>query len=251
MTIVPKSGYYFTGLTKVLVTTGSDKGSIKIEIIDLESPTNVCQPSFLADYPFDQVRGASGGLLTNNNALICGGDYDGSEILDDCFAINENGIKNGSRLSLPRSYAASVVWNSTTLWLTGGKLDTGGRTKSTEFVQLTGSIPGPDLPLEVQSHCLVSLNETTVLFIRGRLLDDTRSKATFYYNTDHKTWTDGPSLIKGRNTHSCALFKSPQHGHTDTVIVTGGYNAGLLASTEYLNWESNSWQLGKGQLNSS
>jgi hypothetical protein len=220
-----------------------------MEIIDLDDPTNVCQPSFLADYPFDEVEGASGGLLTNNNALICGGW--GSEILDDCFAINENGITNGSRLTQPRSWAASVVWNSTTLWLTGGDLDTGGRTKSTEFVQLTGSTPGPDLPLEVAYHCLVSLNDTTLLLIGGELSDGTYSKATYYYNTDHKTWTDGPSLTIGRSIHSCALFKSPQHGHTDTVIVTGGYNGGLLASTEFLNLESNSWQSGKGQLNSS
>jgi hypothetical protein len=243
----------FTGpLTKVLVTTGRWEGSKKIEIIDLDDPTNVCQPSFLADYPFDEVYGTSGGLLTNNNALICGGwDNDGSERLDDCFAINENGIKNGSRLSQPRSGAASVVWNSTTLWLTGGWLDTGGRTKSTEFVQLTGSTPGPDLPLEVAYHCLVSLNDTTILLIGGRLLDGTRSNATYYYNTDHKTWTDGPSLTIGRSVHSCALFKSPQHGHTDTVIVTGGWNDGSIDSTELLNLESNSWQSGKGQLNSS
>jgi hypothetical protein len=238
-------------LTKVLVTNGADEGSKKIEIIDLDDPTNVCQPSFLADYPFDKVKGASGGLLTNNNALICGGkDYDVNERLDDCFAINENGIKNGPRVSQPRHNAASVVWNSTTLWLTGGWLDT-GITKSTEFVQLTGSTPGPDLPLEVSSHCLVSLNDTTLFLIGGYLPDLTYSKATVFYNTDRKTWTDGPSLTIGRRSHSCALFKSPQHGHTDTVIVTGGYNGGYLAITEYLNLESNSWQSGKGQLNSS
>jgi hypothetical protein len=223
-----------------------------MEIMDLEDPTNVCQPSsFLADYPIDiVVRGASGGLLTNNNALICGGRA-GSKRLDDCFSINHNGIKNGSRLSRPRYSAASVVWNSTTLWLTGGILDGSGRTKSTEFVQLTGTTPGPDLPLEVGWHCLVSLNDTTVLFIGGWLQNGTTSKATWFYNTDHKTWTDGPSLILGRHSHSCALFKSPQHGHTDTVIITGGVNNDAIASTELLNLESNSWESGKGQLNSS
>jgi hypothetical protein len=161
----------FTGpLTKVLVTTGTDVGSKKIEILDLDDPTNVCQPSFLADYPFDAVWGASGGLLTNNNALICGG-WGSESNLDDCFAINENGIKNGSRMIQPRSNAASVVLNSTTLWLTGGWLFTGRRTKSTEFVQMTGSTPGPYLPLEVNYHCLVSLNDTTALLIGGRILD--------------------------------------------------------------------------------
>jgi hypothetical protein len=246
----PEFVAFFTEpLTKVLVTTGYYEGSKKIEIIDLEDPTNVCQPSFLADYPIDQVSGASGGLLTNNNALICGGKVDG-ERLDDCFAINENGIKNGSRLTLPRAWPASVVWNSTTMWLTGGYSVNPGDTKSTEFVQLTGTTLGPDLPLEVSSHCLVSLNDTTVLLIGGYLHNGTTSKGTFFYNTDHKTWTDGPSLTIGRSGHSCALFKSPQHDHTDTVIVTGGKNAGSIDSTEFLNLESNSWQSGKGQLNS-
>jgi hypothetical protein len=71
----------FTGLTKVLVTTGFDTGSKNTEIMDLSDPSNVCQPSLLADYPLDRVQGASGGLLTNNNALICGGW--GSEMIDD------------------------------------------------------------------------------------------------------------------------------------------------------------------------
>jgi hypothetical protein len=235
----------FTGL--VLVTTGKDLGSKKMEIMDLEDPTNVCQPSFLADYPINRVEGASGGLLTNNNALICGG----YERLDDCFSINHNGIKTTARLSQPRSFAASVVWNSTTLWMTGGYLDCSGRTKSTEFVQLTGTTLGPDLPLELTYHCLVSLNDTTLLLIGGRLSGGTKSNATWFYHTDHNIWTDGPSLILGRSSLSCALFKSPQHGHTDTVIITGGYNGESLASTEFLNLDSNSWESGKGQHHSS
>jgi hypothetical protein len=236
----------FTGLTKVLVTTGFDTGSKKMEIMDLSDPSNVCQPSLLADYPLDRVQGASGGLLTNNNALICGGR--GPKILDDCYSINPHGIKKAAtaRLSQPRYYAASVVLNSTTLWMTGGYLPGNVRTKSTEFVQLTGTSPGPDLPLEVAYHCLVSLNDTTALLIGGQLQSGNFLKATWFYNTDHKTWTDGPSLTIGRYLHSCALFKSPQHGHTDTVIVTGGRNGGnYLASTEFLNLDSNYWQSGK------
>jgi hypothetical protein len=60
------------GLSKVLVTTGYDEGSKKIEVIDLANSTNVCQPSVLEDYPLDASE-ASGGLLNNNIALICGG----------------------------------------------------------------------------------------------------------------------------------------------------------------------------------
>jgi hypothetical protein len=241
----------FTGLTKVLVTTGYGEGSKKLEIIDLEDPTNVCQLSFLDDeYPFDGVSGASGGLLTNNTALICGGTATGtSDILDACFTITFNIIKVTANLYQPRSKAAScsVVLNSTTLWVTGGWLEGTGLTESTEFVQLTGTTPGPNLPLRVWNHCLVSLNDTTTL-----LIDSTESTngTCWYYNSDHEIWTEGPSLISGgRYSPSCALFKSPHHGHTDTVIFTGGYNGGNLVSTEFLKLDSgNSWTLGKGQL---
>jgi hypothetical protein len=237
----------FTGLTKVLVTTGYGEGSKKMEIIDLEDPTNICQPSFLGEYPIDEVYGASAGLLTNNNALICGGYSDGTwEFLDDCFAINENELTATAKLLQSRSNAASVVLKGTTLWLTGGYLEGIGPTKSTEFVELTNTTPGPDLPLAVLNHCLVSLNETTVLLIGGNLADNTVSKATFFYNSDHQTWTEGPSLINGRYYHSCALLKNTLLGHTDIVIVTGGTNDGDLASTEFFNsLSSNSWITGK------
>jgi hypothetical protein len=118
------------------------------------------------------------------------------------------------------------------------------RTKSTEFVLLTGTTPGPDLPLEVSGHCLVSLNDIMAFLIGGKLSTKTWSEATFFYNSDHKTWSEGPLLITARVGHSCALFKSPQHGHTDTVIVTGGFNGVVLDSTEFLNLDSNSWTSG-------
>jgi hypothetical protein len=91
----------------------------------------------------------------------------------------------------------------------------------------------------------VSLNDTTVILVGGYLADGITSTSTFFFNNEHETWTEGPSLITGRRRHSCALFKSRQHWHTDTVIVTGGYNgSGYLASTEFLNLNSNSWTSG-------
>jgi hypothetical protein len=244
--------FSFTGMTKILVVNGMDVGSQKMEIVDLSDPTNVCQPSFLDEYPIYRVIEASGGLLTNNNVLICGGkSFIEETMLDDCFSINaKNGLTTTTaKLSQPRTSSASVVLNSTALWLTGGWLIDTGRTKSTEFVQLTGTTPGPDLPLKVADHCLVSLNDTTTLLIGGKVSNGTFSKATFYYNFEDKIWTDGPSLTIGRSFHSCELFKSPQYGHTDTVIVTGGQfgqNGQALASTEILNLNSNnpSWTSG-------
>jgi hypothetical protein len=235
-------------MTKVLVTTGKHKGSKKIEIIDLLDPSNVCRPSVLGDYPFDQVAKASIGLLNNNTAMICGGWKISSpkKKLDDCFTITDNAIETNEKLTQPRDGAASVVLNGNTLWITGGALlDENDVTKTTTFVDLTGTSPGPDLPLEIAFHCILSLNDRIILLIGGHFGNGMKSKDTFYYNTKDKTWTEGPSLIIARGGHSCALFKSAKHGHTDTVIVTGGQkNSGMLARTDFLNLDSNSWTVG-------
>jgi hypothetical protein len=74
-------------LTKILVTTGYYNNDKKVEIIDLIDPSNVCHPSVVADYPFQNMYAASGGLLNNNVALICGNH---KAPLDECIAITDN-----------------------------------------------------------------------------------------------------------------------------------------------------------------
>jgi hypothetical protein len=76
----------------------------------------------ISDYPHDQVMGASGGLLSNNIALICGGYQwpEPSKMYDDCNAITDNaGIEAKVKLTQPRSGGASVVLNGSILWITG------------------------------------------------------------------------------------------------------------------------------------
>jgi hypothetical protein len=55
------------------------------------------------------------------------------------------------------------------------------------MVKRSSPFPGPDLPLELEHHCLVTLNDTTVLLIGGEPADLSHSKATFYCNTEHQT----------------------------------------------------------------
>jgi hypothetical protein len=229
------------------VTTGFTSGSNRFEIIDLNDPSKACQPVWSDNYGFNSVTSASGGLLNNNTVLICGGLWrtNPEKVLDDCFAIDGTAIEAAIKLHQARFEAASVVLHGDTLWITGGRLYDYSSTSSTEFVQLTGTTAGPDLPLELGKHCLVSLNDTTVILIGGYLPDWSYSRATFYYNIDHQTWIEGPSLINKRGWHSFALFKSPLHDYTHTVIVTGGFDGGAaLASTEFLNVDSNSWTTG-------
>jgi hypothetical protein len=236
----------FTGLTKVLVTAGVNLGSNKIEVIDLADPTNVCHTSVLEDYPIDKLVAASGGLLSSNIGLICGG-FATSMYQDRCFSFTDSSIEANVKLLQARQQAASVVINGgTTLWITGGKLSGGATTYSTELVELNGTKSGRDMPLALRIHCLVSLDDETIILIGGTNGGiASMSSATFYYNTENRTWTDGPSMITGRGGHSCALFKSAKHGRT--VIVAGGMNSAtqFLTSTVFLNVDNNSWTLGK------
>jgi hypothetical protein len=180
-------------------------------------------------------------------------DFKDGHTIDDCLAITDNATKATVKLAQARTNAASVVVNSTSLWLSGGYLNNIGKTRTTEFVELNGTRPGPDLPLVLSFHCLVSLNETIILLIGGKSNEATIS-ATFYYNIDFETWTEGPPLITARFSHSCALFKSPLHNHNDTVIVTGGYIIDIndenieQSSTEFLNLDSNLWTSGNQHL---
>ena len=63
----------------------------------------------------------------------------------------------------PRTYASAVVLDDQKLWITGGY----GKTRyySTEFVYIDTKVPevrvGPDLPVRLEKHCTVKLNNNT------------------------------------------------------------------------------------------
>jgi hypothetical protein len=98
--------------TKVLVTTGFASGSKMFEIIDLNDPSKACQTVLSDNYPLDRVTSASGGLLNNNTALLCGGLWrpNPEKVLDDCYAITCTGneIEATIKLHQARFEAASV-----------------------------------------------------------------------------------------------------------------------------------------------
>jgi hypothetical protein len=225
----------------LLITNGVDFGSSKSEFIDLANPLNRCQ-SVLADYPIDQVGGSFGGLLNDNIPLICGGyRYSGyGKRHDDCFDIGRT-AEIQLKLSEPRSYGASVVLDGQTLWITGGELNNSSATKTTEYVDLNGTRPGPDLPLELQRHCLVAINATSVLLIGGYTIAGQFSKETYFYSIEDQVWTAGPPLMTGRYFHSCALFN---HDNQMTVIVTGGIDSTVLRTSELLILGSDAWTQG-------
>jgi hypothetical protein len=130
--------------------------------------------------------------------------------------------------------------------MTGGDLDGTGTTTSTEFVQLTGTTPGPDLPLNLLIIVLCHWMTCTTTYLIGGIFS---RWILFKSHLLLQYWPQDmdSSLITGRAYHSCTLFKSPQHSHTDMRHCdchrcSGGNNDGFLASTEFLNLDSSkSW----------
>jgi hypothetical protein len=147
-----------TLLGKLLVTTGGPSDtSVKSEVIDLLDASNICQD--LADYPLE-VKGAVGGLLNHVLPLVCGGDPAGVE----CHIVGQSGPK--TQLLEERSNAASLVLNHTHIWITGGY--NGNELSSTELVSVgQNTTKGPELPMKVSSHCLVTVNDSTAMLIGG------------------------------------------------------------------------------------
>ena len=128
---------------------------------------------------------------------------------------------------------------------------------STEYVTLTGTIPGPDLPRVMYGHAMVAINSTCSMFIGG---SEVRSygyhyASTFFYNHNEDelhyfgNWTNGPSLVQGRRYPAAGIVTDEV---TDElfVVVTGGDVADLsvsayvdLDSTEIL--QDGEWVQGK------
>ena len=174
--------------------------------------------------------------------VICGG----GDKIHDCNIIDENGLqafkmssKNG------RQYASSIKLNDTTMWITGGLDSNDNRLYSTEFVTVNGSSIGPNIPFRVLKHCMVQFKPNGIMLIGGRQNDDKYSARTWIIDLgDNFSVIEGPTLKKGRESHSCGKIID-ENGHVH-VVVAGGYK---IDSVEFLDTSlMNNWTKGKNSL---
>ena len=103
-----------TTTTRLLVVTGEFSNQdyndrFKSEIIDLENEDIVCDDFMNAPY---SMRLGTGGFA-NGHPIICGG-YDGVKQLNDCFALEPNGI-GYTHMEYARNIAASIAYNNKVL----------------------------------------------------------------------------------------------------------------------------------------
>ena len=187
------------------------------------------------DFPFG-VEGATGGII-ENTVIICGG-WDGGSNRNECYSLTSEKATLITHMSVGRLYAASIVINKNTLWVTSGMNEYVGidRLNSTEYVKITGTMPGPDMPMYLVRHAMVAINSTCTMVIGGDTASGTSAPSTastFFYDHYESEWINGPSLMQERAYHAAGIVTDEVTDET-FVAVTGGENLEFLNSTEIL-----------------
>ena len=184
------------------------------------------------------VSEVTGGLI-GDTVVICGGHN-----IDECYSMTSEKATNVTHMSVWRLYTASIVLNDNTLWVTGGYHTS--ILASTEYVTLTETIDGPDLPMALAHHAMVAINSTCSMVIGGYDEEVEHSASTFYYDRSEGEWITGPILIQGRNRHAAGIV-TDEVTDEDIIVVTGGsYSPDSwfdLDSTEIL--QDGEWVQGK------
>ena len=214
------------------------------EIVDLTvKGRNKCNN--WPDFPIG-VQGATGGLI-GDTVIICGG-YGGA-FVDECYSLTSEKVTLVTHTSVGRYGVASIVINDNTLWVTGGKggWNNGAFLASTDYVTVTGTMPGPDLPMALERHAMVAINRTCSIVIGGYndiMIHNNTFASTFYYDHSEGEWINGPSLMQARSYHAAGIVTDEVTGE-DFVAVTGGFSSGYndLDSTEIL--QDREWVQGK------
>ena len=99
-----------------------------------------------------------------------------------------------------RAFAASVVLNESTLWVTGG-LGLGYQgLNSTELVNLNQNKSFESsikLPINLQLHCLIKINEKQIMLVGG-LSSNGPEARTYLFDFDTMIWYPGVNLTYPR-----------------------------------------------------
>ena len=109
----------------------------------------------------------------------------------------------------------------------------------------------PPLPVTMMAHCMVTINSTFVMVVGGRQNGVDFSSRTFLLDITKCSWTEGPRLAEGRNSHRCMRIPKDESSSEMVTIVVGGLGVPLagatvprLNTTEILEDGSSQWRKG-------
>jgi hypothetical protein len=229
----------FKGFSKLLICGG--RYTDTCEVINLASSASSCKnpPKFPAT-----VYAAIGGLGLKGNPIICGGCQNGA-YSNKCYLLENNEWVSSASMNSVRYAAAAAQLQDGKLLVTGGWDESVSDLNSAEMLTEEGWDSNiPSLPVTIRSHCMVTVNSTTVMVIGGRQNGQYSGK-TFYFTFGEECWTEGPELKNKRLYHSCGKIRRNKESQEMSIIVAGGYDyPSYLSSVEILDEGSNEWQTG-------
>ena len=159
-----------------------------------------------------------GGLAFGTKALICGGyGYREDAYNINCYYHNGSGWAPGPSFREAKEFPTLVSppqCDNSNL----GVIAMGGRGLGSSVLndmEVLKEERGPwrsdllpEMPVQVWTHCTVYINFTTLMVIGGSKPDAVISNQTFFFNWETQTWKEGPTLLRGRNSHSCGRIKT-------------------------------------------
>ena len=207
----------------------------KIEVVDLENPSNICT---LGEFPIGLSQAVGG--FTKHGPLVCGGYNSGDGTRPNkCYKHNSSGQfeETEEKLQSKREGASAVVLPNETLWIQGG-WDGSVWLASTEIFDLEGSQDGIELEKKSRAQCAMMINSTTAFITGGNT--GSWSAETFFFNVQTGKRTKGPKMNVQRGHHGCALFI---YNGQNYVMVAGGLP--FTSSTEILDLQNgDQWNYG-------
>ena len=193
------------------------------------------------------TRAATGGLLSGDQAVICGGQssFSGAASHDMCYVLGQD---QTVKMTRARSWAASVVYEGKLL-VTGGKNDQGAL-RTTEWIigptpQSSGhSSNAGDLATGLHAHSMELYRPGHAIIIGGYSDTWGRSSKTYVGNLSQKPirWIEGPRLTTPRYYHASALLKDGSGGAS--IVVSGGWDGSSFLDSVEMMSEELGWKAG-------
>ena len=199
--------------------TGDFYDNDKMEVIDKEGKTIVCSSG---KYP-KKVRLATGGLLFDENMLICGGGY--PPATKECHIMGKDmSWSKHADMKEARAWASGTVIQDY-LWVTGGYNKYKIRLDTTEKIHLNGTVePGINLPNAVICHCTVK-HYNSVYLLGGFDGNLRRDVLQFLPEMGFTNYVAKP-MIHTRSTFACGIFNSKLHSNRPIIVAAGGFGSG-------------------------
>ena len=194
-----------------------------------------------------KIHGATGALLSNDMPIVCGGSTKSVLATKDCYVLkncqngclrftgqkfSHVGVWSPIKMIQARTHASSIPINSTHLWITGGRGNsgTGKFKKTTELINVRDNTSNLYYELEngIEDHAMVHIDNIQLTVIIGGKIDTIRhgeaSNKTYLFDHNSESFQSGPSLLQSRYGHSAGVIYADKGTIREKVgiVVVGG-----------------------------